>query len=258
MMGTIFMTASILTLFCGYSDILLTFRHYYLTFFSALIFLSFLVDIVVLITLHSQDRSKELLPLQYRILSKHCLFLFLFLFLSFSYSFPFSFLFLLFLLTWITEQLSTSDRYTRGINPPPSAPLSPDPSISIFLNRLVQQELSLQTFIGFLSSGARTCHWNWTLIPSMCVQNGTYRRQETLKKGWKTTGMAYPIIYANVRNGSLRRQHGLKLWICVIDSTKCRVWSWCSHLSSSRVRGRNFNTWRLVVKKQVRALFNMR
>ena len=43
------------------------------------------------------------------------------------------------------------------------------------------------------------------------------------KKGWKTTGMAYPIIYANVRNGSLRRQHELKHRICVTDSTNCRV-----------------------------------
>jgi hypothetical protein len=56
--------------------------------------------------------------------------------------------------------------------------------VEIFLNRLVQLELSLETFIGFLVSGELTAHLDSTPIPSMRVQNGTYRVS-------KTTGMVF-------------------------------------------------------------------
>jgi hypothetical protein len=59
---------------------------------------------------------------------------------------------------------------------------------------LVQLELSLETFIGFLVSGELTAHSNSTPIPSMRVQNGTYRVSKTTGMVSKTTGMAYPIV----------------------------------------------------------------
>jgi hypothetical protein len=65
--------------------------------------------------------------------------------------------------------------------------------ITVFLNRLVQLELTLETFIGFLVSEELTAHSNSTPIPSMRVQNGTYRVSETTGMVSKTTGMAYPI-----------------------------------------------------------------
>ena len=70
----------------------------------------------------------------------------------------------------------------------------------------------------------------------------------------KTTGM----VLWNDRNGSLRRQHGLKHRICVQHSTNCRVWSWFGDVRNSRIRCRNFDVWRQVVQKQLRAAFNIR